>query len=748
MLNLTITAGSHRAAAALIAAAFLVLNPNAATSGVSTKAVNSYAHKDSTPADDLAPRIDTDGAGTWGGLWMSPWLTNPAGGGVKFSLSNDTGATWGANSGHTLMPGHNMISADVAYAGNNKWVIMGISEDPASPNAFRKVSFIVTNGDQPTINPKVLTQAASSQPFPFNQLQVVSDGNGKLLAKWLQFSEGVRYDLVFSHSTDYGQTWSVPADGYGIYPNYDRRGKDAKIAYAGDGMWVIVYTFADVDGRNTNAVAQSDNMGVSWNTVGRLYRGTASDFEESLFDIAARDGKVVIASMNVSDPRPPGGMAYSVAIYNSNDSGTTFTGPLWVPRSTWNSIPSLATDASGNWLLSISPNDTRFTDDNVSIWKSSSPETTWTLSNVVPQIGNTNAVVAGSGNGEFVLLTEHYDSPATFFNADVDIMSLGTDDNGTTWSAPVYVNSSAASDLGKVHDTGHDIDAAENIVMASWLTNFTYPPGISSSSTVMVSRSFDHGKTWGPAMEIPGSFLMDYSGTWLNTSIRHISPGTWECTWQVSNWSPYTYKKVKSIDDGLTWSAPVAVEGLPVRDPSVASDGSGNMVRARSETIFDSNTRTDTVNTYTELSTDSGATWHSKVNVLSESGPFMQWTSQNRDEPAVVYLGDMRFAVLVQNIFEGRDLPYDVNRLQTFNLYIAESSNGGNTWSIPTPVVKTSRATQRYEATLTAAGNNIIVGWQKGETPGIYGSQDEGDIYAWTKRFGNPTAARDWSLFD
>jgi len=153
-----------------------------------------------------------------------------------------------------------------------------------------------------------------------------------------------------------------------------------------------------------------------------------------------------------------------------------------------------------------------------------------------------------------------------FFNGGAtDIGVVRSGNGGSTWDAPAFLhdtfNSGAsASPYERVSDASVAYDAAHH----AWLVSSIPLLPTTSVPTVLVNRSVDDGRTWGPAITIPPpvSNSIDLDKNWTVCDNHPSSPFFGHCYTELDNFGDGDLELMStSTDGGLTWSVPIRTDG-------------------------------------------------------------------------------------------------------------------------------------------------------------------------------------------
>jgi hypothetical protein len=166
-----------------------------------------------------------------------------------------------------------------------------------------------------------------------------------------------------------------------------------------------------------------------------------------------------------------------------------------------------------------------------------------------------------------------------FFNgggSDIGVVRSG--DGGATWDAPGFLHLTSNSGSPGPYERVSDPSVAYDAAHGAWLiSSLPLLPDV-SSPTVLINRSTDDGRTWGPPISIPPpvSNSVDLDKNWTVCDNHPASPFYGHCYTQFDNFGDGDRMLVStSTDGGLTWSVPIqppghdkGLGGQPVVQPS------------------------------------------------------------------------------------------------------------------------------------------------------------------------------------
>jgi len=407
--------------------------------------LNTGAATDGSSSDE-EPSVASGGGGVWVSVWSSTNTLNGTIGSdtdILFARSTDNGATWSENA--------------------------------------------------------LLNSYGATDEFGDFQPRLASDGNGNWVCVWYSSNSfggtiGNDYDIIASHSTDNGQTWS---EAVVVNSNADTDGsaRDEYVSIASDGKgnWVCVWYSDAVLGSSDRddsdiLVARSSNNGATWSEVETLNTDAATDtaYDQDPRVETDRAGTwiAVWESDNTLDDTvgPDGELLFA----KSTDNGVTWSTNKALntdaPTDTgYETFPSIATDRTGNWVV---------------VWEG-------------------KIEVEGSES------------------ADYETVAASSNDNGDTWSAPVAINNDAVEDSSYDSSPSVATDRVGNWI-AIWRKDGDSGSPFGDDNDIVASLSTDNGLTWTALDALNGSLLTDSGGDDIN-ALAADGLGHWVAVWRSND---------------------------------------------------------------------------------------------------------------------------------------------------------------------------------------------------------------------
>jgi len=398
--------------------------------------------------------------------------------------------------------------------------------------------------------------------------------------------------------------------------------------------------------------------------------------------------------------------------------------------------PQVTTAGGGNWVAVWHSSEDLFdpnlggsigTDGDILVARSTDNGVTWTA----PAALNTNAAtdtgddgdpqVTTDGAGNWVAVWSSTEpNVGSGIGTDGDILVARSTDNGVTWTAPTALNTNAATDSALDQIPQVTTDGAGN-----WVAVWNSPEpnvgsGIGTDYDILVARSTDNGVTWTAPAALNTNAATDSGGDHM-CQVTTDNGGNWAAVWFSAEpnvgsgiGADFDILVARSTDNGLTWTAPAALNTNAASDsgvdwyPQVTTDGAGNWV-----SVWSSDENLGGIGTDDDIlvarSIDNGVTWTAPAALNTNAA-----TDSGRDLPPNVTTdgrGDW-VAVWYSNENLGGDIETDCDVL------LSRSVDNGVTWTAPA-ALNTNAATDsgddyHPQMTTDGAGNWLAV-WHSWE---------------------------------
>ncbi len=282
--------------------------------------------------------------------------------------------------------------------------------------------------------------------------------------------------------------------------------------------------------------------------------------------------------------------------------------------------------------------------------------------------------IATDGAGHWVAVWSSDDPHGGSTGTDGDILFARSSDAGQSWSAPLALDPGAGSDQAVDAEPDLATDRA-----GTWIAAWNSSAGATGSDDdILFARSTDHGATWSA----PAPLNSDAAGDALHDTAPRLAgdgQGNWVAVWYTRGGSDEDLRVARSLDDGVSWSAPAALNTNAASDsgddesPRIASDGAGNWVA-----VWDSD---DTLggalgidrDILVARSSDAGASWTDPAPLNGAASDFAN------DLAAEIASDGAGNWVAVWQSFDslGNTIGLDADIL------VARSADQGATWSAP-----------------------------------------------------------------
>jgi hypothetical protein len=363
--------------------------------------------------------------------------------------------------------------------------------------------------------------------------------------------------------------------------------------------------------------------------------------------------------------------------------------------------PRVASDGAGNWVAVWESSrgalgGTIGFDHEILFSRSSDDGMTWTAAGAL----KTNAATDGEwahdhrpkvvtdGMGVWLAIWGGNGSLGPT-GLDSDIFVARSFDAGTSWSAPIAVNSNATTDSRYDRFPELATDRAGNWVVV-WSSEEDLKGEIGQDEDIFVARSSDDGATWTPPAVLNSNAAED-SADDEYPRIATDGAGNWVAVWNA--YDDYWYSIAQNIDkdvivsrssdQGATWTPAVPLNTTARNDrasdigPKVAADGEGTwLVTWSHRDLLGSSLGVDW-DILVSQSRDAGATWSDPTPVNTNAA--IDVYHDTGQHPSIDEMGNW-VVVWTSRDTAGGMLGTDMD------LFLAWSGDAGLTWTDPAPL--------------------------------------------------------------
>ena len=230
------------------------------------------------------------------------------------------------------------------------------------------------------------------------------------------------------------------------------------------------------------------------------------------------------------------------------------------------------------------------------------------------------ASIETDGFGNWVSAWRSNEDLGGALGADYEIFTAYSTNSGASWSAPAALNSNAASSAADDRQPVLRTNRA-GVWIAAWSSDADLNGTLGSDRDVVFARSLDNGVTWSAPQAIDGAASTDSGAD--DRVVLGYRDGVFVAIWQSADGNDFEITAARSTDGGVTWSTTSTLTDNGANDtlPTIASDGLGNWVAVweSDEALVGGDG-----DLFVSRSTDAALSWSTPVilnsNALSDSG--------------------------------------------------------------------------------------------------------------------------------
>lgn len=203
------------------------------------------------------------------------------------------------------------------------------------------------------------------------------------------------------------------------------------------------------------------------------------------------------------------------------------------------------------------------------------------ITNILGATGvDSNPSIATGSDGLWIAVWHSSDTRGGTLGKDWDIFMSRSTDGGETWEADTLLNSNGAEDIGDDLSPAAATDGKGNWVVA-WASNEPFGNTFGRDRDILYCRSTDNGLTWSAPTALNVNAAHDYGHDWavrLATDAR----GNWVAVWASTDsmvdliGGDADIFVARSRDDGASWTHPMPLNSNAAYDTGF--DGTPDIV--------------------------------------------------------------------------------------------------------------------------------------------------------------------------
>lgn len=576
--------------------------------------------------------------------------------------------------------------------------------------------WLVDVPNQANVNIEPTGKIVDSVQFGFGTgCAITSDDNGILHAVWSSKNSSYpnSFNLRYSKSEDYGQSWSVPvqlskintASGNLINPSIVTKNNKPAIIFEGNGVKALNNSIITSVSAQSIMAASFEESTMKWNFYNVYSIGT--DIQDAPSVCVTDNGKIHVVWHGKDDADDS---VENIRYSTSSDGGATWSASLKVKYSdNPQRYPNITCDRDNNTYIFYQMKGESY----FNIWKVSCLNGLWSSPSQVTYNTTNHAYYPQTlydkelclNKGEPLVMWQDYQANAILFKGRLTEW-YNNEVNGTVISGSYKISGNSGKKIVKL----------KNGILITVLQDIT-------NHKIMLYQSKDNGATWMLLKEdIAATSIQD-------VVLTELSDGNFGYLLLSDN-KYATFKKVNNDDYEFMYETKIAI-GLSSNALCSIAKGNDGILHAVWTGIVPNHTGYNTI--WYSKSADDGLTWDVPVALTEDSTPSHSYNSfiviNKNNEPTIIFS-----YVIVQNI---GGFPYT-----TYNLGSITKTNG--VWEETKPIHTSSSYLQQPSVTVDMNGTIHCV-YDSGSQSMYSNSTDSGSTWSSPKlisgdiSFNNPT---------
>ncbi len=293
-------------------------------------------------------------------------------------------------------------------------------------------------------------------------------------------------------------------------------------------------------------ISRSADNGLTWTNTTSLVVSPVSGIGD--LAIATDRAGVWIALYKISYDN-------EVSVVRSIDNGATWSAPVQ-PLGTGANDARIVTDQTGTWVMVASLGA-----ESIIAVRSIDNGQTWGAPVVIDPLHSLVPDLATDRAGNWVAIWQRG-------NLGAPVALARSTDNAATWQTPVVIGNLGA--YGNSLQSGSVVVATD--LQSRWVAIWENTPALTEQE-FRYSVSSDSGATWSPSASFPATSVTDKVYD-RKISIETAQDGTIYAAWDSTRGQvDYDVVMARSIDGGVTWTTPSAVNLLGLKDGNAEDYG-------------------------------------------------------------------------------------------------------------------------------------------------------------------------------